>query len=105
MQPNESTLDLLNFAAESTAGAKKGFEILSKLSAEESFSQGCHDSWLKNTKDCLKACIFTGIAISTVMKALQAAGKEGKVKIKVEIPEPGKGYHDWWIVPKVTPIA
>lgn len=25
-------------------------------------------------------------------------------KFKVEIPEPGQGYHDWWIVPKLIPV-
>jgi len=53
----------------------------------------------------LKACIFTGITISAVKKALEAAGKEGEVKLKVEIPVVGKGYHDWWTVPKVIPIS
>jgi len=104
MQPDETTPTLLTFAAESASGAKKGFEVLSKLSEKDAYCQGSHDSWLKNTKDCLKACIFTNITISAVNKALAAAGKNGQVKIKVEIPPTGKGYHDWWIVPKVIPI-
>jgi len=99
-QPKTSTLELLDFAAESTAGAKKAFEILSKLSAVEAFCQGSHDSWLKNVKDCLKACIFTGITIATVKKAVQAVDKDGNVGIRIEIPKAGKGYHDWWVVPK-----
>ncbi|KAH8786656.1 amino-acid N-acetyltransferase-like protein subunit Mak10 [Hyaloscypha finlandica] len=102
-QPNESTIDIINFAAESVMGAKKGFEILSKLNAKDAYCQGSHDSWLKNIKDCLKACIFTSITISTVKKLVEAAGKDGQVKAKVEIPAAGKGYHDWWIVPKVIP--
>lgn len=100
-QPKTSTLDILSFAAESTAVAKKTFELLSKRSAEETFSQGCHDSWLTNVKNCLKACIFAGIAISSVRKAVQAGGKP---RIKVELPLPGKGYHDWWVVPKVLAV-
>jgi hypothetical protein len=104
-QPQESILDLLKFATESVAGAKKGFEALGRLSAREAFCQGSHDSWTKNTKDCLKACIFTGITISGVKKAIEVAGKEdeGSVKLKIEIPAHGKGYHDWWVVPKVIP--
>lgn len=104
-QPNESTLDLLNFAADSTAGAKKAFEILSKLSAEETCSEGSYNSWLKNTKDCLKSCIFTGITIASIKKAFQAVRKDEQVMVKVEIPPPGEGYHDWWVVPKATPVS
>ncbi|PMD26532.1 amino-acid N-acetyltransferas-like protein subunit Mak10 [Hyaloscypha hepaticicola] len=102
-QPNESTIDIINFAADSVMGAKKGFEFLSKLSAKEANCQGSHDSWVKNIKDCLKACIFTSITISTVKKLVLAAGKDTQVKAKVEIPAAEKGYHDWWIVPKVIP--
>lgn len=103
-QPEESALDLLKFAAESAAGAKKGFETMSRLSAREAYCQGSYDSWIKNVKDCLKACIFTGITISVVKKAIETA-KGGEVKLKAEIPAVGKGYHDWWTVPKVMPIA
>lgn len=103
-QRNETIMDILDFAATSIAGAKKGFEVLSKLSAEESFSQGSHDHWVANIKACLKACIFTGITVSTLRKAVQT-GKGNNVSIKVEIPLPGKGYHDWWVVPKVIPIS
>jgi hypothetical protein len=39
-----------------------------------------------------------------VKKAVEAAGKKGQVQLKVEIPLTGKGYHDWWVVPKVMPI-
>ena len=102
-QPNESTIDIINFAADSVMGAKKGFEFLSKLNAKDAYCQGSHDSWVKNIKDCLKACIFTSITISTVKKLVLAAGKDTQVKAKVEIPAAEKGYHDWWIVPKVIP--
>ncbi|KAG4435336.1 hypothetical protein IFR05_009190 [Cadophora sp. M221] len=104
-QPESSTLELLQFAGESAMGAKKGFEVLSKLTDKEAFCQGSHDAWLSNIKACLKACIFTSITVSTVKKAVEAAGENGQVKLKVEIPLAGKGYHDWWVVPKVTPIA
>jgi predicted phosphohydrolase len=104
-QPKESIISILSFAAESAAGAKKAFEVLSKLSAEEAFCRGSHDSWIKNVKDCLKAAIFTNITISAVQKAVEAAGKDGMVKLKVEIAKTGKGYHDFWVVPKVTPSS
>lgn len=85
--------------------AKRGFEVLSKLGAESAFCQGSHESWVKNVKDCLKACIFTGISVATVRKAVEAMGKEKEMGIRVEIPETGKGYHDWWVVPKIIPVS
>ncbi|CAJ2511036.1 Uu.00g066610.m01.CDS01 [Anthostomella pinea] len=42
-------------------------------------------------------------------KAKENAGAggmdQGRIKLKLEMPEPGKGYHDWWVVPKLIPIA
>ncbi|PBP23912.1 Mak10 subunit [Diplocarpon rosae] len=99
------TLDMLQFAANLALGAKKHFETLSKMDAVEAFCQGSHDAWLSNIKACLKACIFANITISTVKKAVEAAGADGRVNIKVEMPETGKGYHDWWIVPKVIVVS
>jgi hypothetical protein len=104
-QPDESMIDIINFAADSVMGAKKGFEVLSKLSAKDAYCQGSHDSWLKNIKDCLKACIFTSITISSVKKLVEVAEKGNQVKAKIEIPSAGKGYHDCWPVPKVIPMA
>lgn len=102
-QPNETILDLLLIAGEATAAAKKGFEILSKLNPKDSYCRGSHDSWVKDIKNCLKACIFTGISVAAVKRAVEATGEDSKVKIKVEIPTTGKGYHDWWVVPKILP--
>ena len=103
-QPNESTMDILEFAAESTAAAKRALEGLAKLNAEQSFSRGSHESWVADVKNVLKACIFANITIVTVRKAVEAVGEGGKVKLKVEIPGPVARYHDWWIVPKVVPV-
>lgn len=104
-QPGESTLDLLSIAADATAAAKKGFEILSKLNPKDAYCRGSHESWVKDIKNCLKACIYTGISIAAVKQAIETEGEDddGNVKIKVEIPMTGKGYHDWWVVPKILP--
>ena len=83
-------------------GAKKCLELLSRLSPKDSYCQGSQDSWLNNIKACLKACIFTSITISAIKKAVEVAGEHGEVKLKIEIPATGKGYHDWWVVPKAT---
>ncbi|CAL3966943.1 unnamed protein product [Diplocarpon coronariae] len=100
-QPEMSTLDMLQLAGQLALGAKRHYELLSKMGAKEAFCQGSHDAWLNNVKACLKACISASITISTVKKAVEAAGAGDQVNIKIEIPETGKGYHDWWTVPKV----
>jgi hypothetical protein len=104
-QPNDTTMDLLNFAAESTAAAKRALEALAKLNVEQAFSHGSHDSWVKDVKDALKACIFTNITIAAVKKEVETVGENGKVELKVEIPQPSTRYHVWWIVPKVVPVS
>lgn len=103
-QSNENTLDILEFAAESTAAAKRALEGLAKLNAEQGFCRGSHGSWVVEVKNALKACILANITIVTVRRAVEAAGDEGKVKLKAEIPGPSARYHDWWIVPKVVPV-
>jgi len=101
-QPTESTSDLLLFAAETVVRARKDFELLSKLDARTARCRGSEESWKKNVKESLKACISASITIATVKKAVDAAGKDGEVKLKAVIPPAGSGYHDWWIIPKIA---
>ncbi|UNI20121.1 N-alpha-acetyltransferase, non-catalitic subunit, variant 2 [Purpureocillium takamizusanense] len=104
---SESTLqELLEYAERAVAGAKRGFEALSKLSAKESFSVGSHDRWAASVKGALRSTIATGIAVSSVQKALSKQAAEGShLGIKAEVPTPDKAYHEWWIVPKIVPVA
>jgi hypothetical protein len=95
LQRNDTPFISLASAGESIARAKKLFETLSKLTAEESFSRGSHDHWVKNIKSCLRACISTGVLVASLKTRYQ-----GK-RIKVLIPEPRKRFHDWWVVPEV----
>lgn len=61
----------------------------------------------KNVRNSMKSCIGTGIAISTLSKALQqkegTQGKKETVGIKVEIPPVGDRdrWHVSWPVPKI----
>ncbi|KAF3067484.1 N-alpha-acetyltransferase 35, NatC auxiliary subunit [Daldinia childiae] len=109
LQPETPTPDLLKYAEGAIGGAKKGYEALSKMSDTQSFSVNAHDQWVNNIRDCLKAAIAAGVAVSTLQRALDRAGgsedKDSQLKLKVEMPAPGKGYHDWWIVPKLVPMA
>ncbi|KAI0137453.1 Mak10 subunit, NatC N-terminal acetyltransferase-domain-containing protein [Xylariales sp. AK1849] len=100
-QPETSIAELLKYADSAVGGAKKGYEALGKMQDTQTFSVGCHDRWLTNIKSCQKATIFAGIAVKTLQKAVEVAGEDGDVKLKVEMPE--GGYHDWWVVPKISP--
>ncbi|CAM1504209.1 Fc.00g018000.m01.CDS01 [Cosmosporella sp. VM-42] len=104
MQPDVTTAETLEYAEKALLGAKKGFEVLSKLAPEESFSVGSHDRWVTSMKNAQRSCIVTGIAISAVQKALRQTQKIGDLKIKAEVPAPDKSYHEWWIVPRIIPI-
>ena len=105
MQQATTTEELLEYGERAVAGAKRGFEALSKLSAKESFSVGSHDRWAESVKSALKSSIATGIAISSVQKALQKSKEPGELKIKAEIPSSVKAYHEWWIVPKIVTVV
>ncbi|KAI1493037.1 Mak10 subunit, NatC N-terminal acetyltransferase-domain-containing protein [Biscogniauxia mediterranea] len=130
-QPDTSVPELLSYAAGAVAGARKGYEALAKTPDAQAFCVGSHERWVGGVRDCLRAAIAAGLAVSTLQMAYEKAvaaergGSEGgeggeeedkekkkeegeqrklDIKLKVEIPEPGKGYHDWWIVPKLTPL-
>ncbi|KAI8630836.1 Mak10-domain-containing protein [Xylariaceae sp. FL1651] len=117
--PDTGTPDLLRFAEAAVGAARKGFEAAARLGQEEAFAvnAAAHARWVSNAKDCLRATIAAGVAVSTLKRAYERAtttedGKDteergitaDRLRLKVEIPEPGDGYHDWWIVPKITPL-
>ncbi|KAG6005333.1 hypothetical protein E4U21_000248 [Claviceps maximensis] len=111
-QPDSSTAQLLAYADRAVTSAKRGFEALSKLSAEDSFSVGSHDRWIDSAKGALKSCIATGVAVSVLQKALPAEGEKDEDEaactaalelLTAEIPTPEKAYHEWWIVPRIVP--
>ncbi|KAK1689756.1 Mak10 subunit [Colletotrichum godetiae] len=103
------TADLLELADRAVAGAKKALEVVSKFSETEAFSVGSHDRWLPSVKNALKSCIATGLAVSVVRKALDKSGAGegagGDLKLRAEVPTPDKSYHEWWIVPRIMPVA
>lgn len=102
-QLETSSEDLLAYAERAISGAKQGFETMSKLSAQDSFSVGSHDPWTASVKNCLKSCIATGLAVTAIRKELVDAAQGKQSSVKVEVPLPEKGYHEWWIVPKIIP--
>jgi hypothetical protein len=102
-QPEESTLDLIQFSADAAGRARKDFELLGKLDGKTARCLGSEEAWMKNVKDCLKSCIMASISIAAVRKAVDGVEKGEDITVRVELPQEGKGYHDWWIVPKILP--
>ncbi|KAI0156424.1 Mak10-domain-containing protein [Xylariaceae sp. FL1272] len=123
------TAELIRFAEAAVAAARRGFEASVHLSEHDSFSINgtAYGRWISNKKDCLRATIAAGVAISTLKRGYErvmetqktSPSKEKKkgegglesekklaesLKVKVEVPEPEDAYHNWWIVPKLTPL-
>ncbi|POS84228.1 hypothetical protein EPUL_003377 [Erysiphe pulchra] len=101
-QPNKNNLDLLQLAAKSATEAKRAFEDMSNLTPRESFCRGSDESWLKDIKDALKACILTEKTISSITDVVKASENSTLINLKVEIPNLETRYHYWWIVPIVS---
>ncbi len=108
---------LLDEAEAAVAAAKKAFEALASLGGRDAFATHSHHRWLAATRNSQRSAILAGIAISTVRRAMMRAGLLGSngeepgvggvavaatdLKLKVEVPGPEDGYHEWWIVPKI----
>ncbi|TPX10581.1 uncharacterized protein E0L32_008467 [Thyridium curvatum] len=131
-QPGVPTADVLAYAERAASGARRGFEALARLEAGDAFSSfsgsgaggggggggagSLRERWLDGQRSCVKAAILTGIGIGTLQKVLDkttaAGGGSGggeepdlKGKVKAEVPAPDQGYHEWWVVPKVTALS
>ncbi|KAI1201534.1 Mak10 subunit, NatC N-terminal acetyltransferase-domain-containing protein [Nemania serpens] len=124
--PHLPTADVLKIAEAAVAAARKGFDAYAHLNEYEAFAINAtaYARWVGNAKDCLRAAIAAGVAVSTLKSAYERvvgssgvdesqggdvagdgdgeSGYADLLKLKVEIPEPGHGYHDWWVVPKIT---
>ncbi|KAK6384945.1 N-alpha-acetyltransferase, non-catalitic subunit [Exophiala oligosperma] len=64
--------------------------------------------WTKDVKNGMKSCIGTGIAISTLTKALEGGGTViDPARIKVDFPVVGERerWHVAWVVPKIRSVV
>lgn len=108
-RPEKSTDTVLDAARKAVAGAKTGYEVLSKYGERDAFAVGCLERWTAGMKGGLKSAIAAGIAVAAVKKAVVAAAADneegGKLdlttRLQVDVPKPEKGYHEWWIVPRI----
>lgn len=104
--------------------AKAEFAALKKLGAKAARCEAVEDAWKKvrlvpesaawetgqltsgatqNIASMLSSCVAAGIATSAVKAACSERGGVSRPPpLKIEMPEAGKRYHDWWVVPKVV---
>ena len=100
---NQQASQMLELADQALRAARKEWEAVSKVNAEAARCVGCEDWWRLGVKNVLRACITASIMVSTSKEIIAIAGsKNAKDILKVELAESGKGYHPWWIVPKIS---
>ncbi len=108
-QPEETSLDLLEFAAHAVNSAKREFEMLVKLDAQTARCEGkwCDEAWHQNVKAEVRSCIVASITIAVVKTAVAAFEKDKSqaINLKVTCEAVEKSYHDWWVLPKVECIT
>lgn len=97
----ERVSSILAVAEEAAKVARKEWEAISKLDAKTARYSNCGEWWMASIKNIIRACIACSIAIATTKKELEFAKSLSEV-LTVEIPESGKLYHNFWVVPKVS---
>ena len=96
-------LYILDAADQALKVARKDWDAISRVSAEVAHCVGCEDWWRTGVKNVLRACIAGNIAVATAKKAVADVGnKSAKDVLIAEIAESGKGYHAWWIIPRIS---
>ncbi|KAK3314781.1 Mak10 subunit, NatC N-terminal acetyltransferase-domain-containing protein [Apodospora peruviana] len=115
-RPGKTVDGLLNEAKAGIMDSRKAYEALAnRYDDREAFCVGAHERRTQGVKGCVKSTIAANIALATVAKAVAnsvasaaeangraATGNDVKDMVQVEVPKPDKGYHEWWIVPKVV---
>ena len=97
MSESERLNLLIASADEALKVALKEWNEVSKSSAETARCLGCEKAWRDRVLNIRKSVVMSGLAVAAVKNAL-ADGEDPRA-FRVEAPE--KGYHEWWVVPKV----
>jgi len=89
--------------------ARKEWDAISKTSPSKARTTHCDEWWQADVKNVQRACIAANIAVKTASKAVLGLGAECrttdmKTAFKIDMNDYGKGYHSWWVVPKITVI-
>ncbi len=99
----EHALSILDVSEQAMKVARREWEAMGKQSPEAARYQGCEDWWRSSIRDVVRASIAGSIAVATARKGVMAwEGKDLKDVLSVEIPDPAKRYHPWWVIPRVS---
>ena len=100
---NERASSILDFADQALKAARKDWEAVSKAKAETARCVGCEDWWRTSVKNVVRACITANIMIAISKKAISnAASKDARDILKVEVVTSNELYHPWWMVPRIS---
>jgi len=100
---NQQALSIIEVAEQALKVARKEWEAVSKANAETARCVGCEDWWRTLVKNVLRACITANIMVATAKKTVATAGSKNiRDALCVEMADSGKGYHPWWLVPRIT---
>jgi len=89
--------------------ARKEWDSISRTSPSKARTTHCDEWWRADVKNVQRACIAANIAVQTASKAVSglkigSRASDLTTAFKVDMSDYGKGYHSWWVVPKITVI-
>jgi hypothetical protein len=79
--------------------ARTAFAEMRKMGPVSARAEGVEGWWSKNAGSLLSSCVAAGVAVAGVRGTVAEGGVSSK---RVELPECGKRYHDWWVIPKIS---
>jgi hypothetical protein len=88
----------------SVKSAKDAFAEVKKLGARAAKAEGVEGAWAREVQSALASCVALGVAVAGVKDAVGKMGPDGKVGVRIEVPESGKGrrYAEGWVVVRVV---
>lgn len=118
--PNEDisarAAGLCDIADTAVRGARGNFSQLKSLGAAKVGAAKVEKEWLavsigsqqlfrltnwslQDVSSCIASSVAAGLAVSNLRSAIS---KDKTSALLLELPEPGKRYHEWWVVPKLS---
>lgn len=95
--------EILKEVEESVKTAKLEFNKMKKCGAQASGSGGLEPSWEQNINSILASCVSAGVTAAALWMDLERSSRmDVGGTLKMSLLEPGKRYHDWWIVPQIV---
>lgn len=102
-QTREKASSILELADQALAAARKDWEAISKTNAGIARCIGCEDWWRASVKNVVRACITANIMTTISKTAMSnAASKDVRNSLRVELLKSNELYHTWWIVPRIS---